>query len=245
MALVTVITGAGSGVGRATAQAFLGAGHRVALLGRRQDALEDTANGHANALVCPCDVTDPDRVTAVFDGIAADAGRIDVLFNNAGSNVAGATIDETSVAEWLHVINVNLTGCFLAARAAFRIMRAQDPQGGRIINNGSVSAYAPRPGSAPYTSSKHAITGLTRSIALDGRPYAIACGQIDIGNALTEMAEKMTRGVPQANGTTAVEPVMAAAEVGTAVLQMAELPLTTNVLFQTIMATNMPFVGRG
>lgn len=245
MSLVAAITGAGSGIGRATATAFLSAGHKVALIGRRAEALEETAAGHTDAMVCPCDVTDAAAVEACFDAIRATHGRVDVLFNNAGTNCPPGSIDDIAVDDWLRVINVNLTGCFLAARAAFRVMRAQEPQGGRIINNGSVSAYAPRPGSAPYTSSKHAITGLTRSIALDGRPYSIACGQIDIGNALTEMAVQMTKGVPQANGEVAVEPVMKAAEVGQAVLQMAELPLGTNVLCQTIMATNMPFVGRG
>lgn len=245
MSLVAAITGAGSGIGRATTQHFLQNGHKVALIGRRQEALAETADGHSNAIICSCDVTDPEQVDATFSRITAEAGRLDVVFNNAGTNCAAGPIDEIAVDDWLQVINVNLTGCFLVARAAFAAMRTQSPQGGRIINNGSVSAYAPRPGSVPYTSSKHAITGLTKTLALDGRPFDIACGQIDIGNALTEMAERMTRGVPQANGDTAVEPVMDANEVARAVLQMAELPLSTNVLSQTIMATKMPFVGRG
>jgi len=196
MALVAAITGAGSGIGRATAHAFLEAGHTVALLGRRAAPLEETAAGHGHALVMPCDVSDEASVDACFDGIATKAGRVDVLFNNAGTNCAPGPIDEISVADWKMVLDVNLTGSFLAARAAFRVMRAQSPQGGRIINNGSVSAYAPRPGSVPYTTTKHAISGLTRTIALDGRPYDIACGQIDIGNALTEMAQKMTPKMP-------------------------------------------------
>lgn len=245
MSKVAVITGAGSGIGRATAEAFMATGYTVALIGRRKDALEETealgTGGHAY----PCDLTDEVSVIAAFDAIVSDHGRVDVLFNNAGNNCKQATIDELSFNDWKTVIDVNLTGAFLAARAAFKQMRAQDPQGGRIINNGSVSAAAPRPGSAPYTASKHAITGLTRTIALDGRPFSIACGQVDIGNALTDMAVKMTKGVPQANGSIEIEPVMKADEVAAAVLNMAELPLTTNILFQTIMATNMPFVGRG
>lgn len=245
MSKVAVITGAGSGIGRSTAVKFMKAGYSVALLGRREDALAETAKLATGGHAYPCDLTDEGQVDATFASIAADLGRVDVLFNNAGNNCKQATIDELSFDDWKSVIDVNLTGSFLAARAAFRQMRAQDPQGGRIINNGSVSAYAPRPGSVPYTSSKHAISGLTRTIALDGRPYSIACGQIDIGNALTDMAVKMTKGVPQANGSIEVEPVMQADEVAQAVLNMADLPLTTNILFQTIMATNMPFVGRG
>lgn len=245
MSKTIVITGAGSGIGRATAQAFLAQGDAVALIGRRKDALEETAGSFSNAQVNPCDIADPAAVETTFAEIQSLNGRIDVLFNNAGNNVNPGTPDEISVEDWLKVINVNLTGAFLCARAAFSAMRKQDPRGGRIINNGSVSAQAPRPGSAPYTASKHAITGLTRSISLDGRPFNIACGQIDIGNALTDMAEKMTRGVPQANGTVAVEPVMKASEVADAVLHMASLPLQTNIQFMTIMATNMPLVGRG
>jgi len=240
-----VVTGAGSGIGRATAQAFLAAGDRVALLGRRAAALAETAQGNPLAQAVPCDVTDEVQVAAAFAAVVAQAGRVDVLFNNAGMSAPVRTIDEMAVEEWLAVVNVNLTGAFLCARAAFAQMRAQAPQGGRIINNGSISAHAPRPGSAAYTASKHAITGLTRSIALDGRVFGIACGQIDIGNALTDMAAKMTRGVPQADGSVRVEPVMDVAEVARAVLHMASLPPGANVLSMTVMATNMPFVGRG
>jgi NAD(P)-dependent dehydrogenase (short-subunit alcohol dehydrogenase family) len=203
-----LITGAGSGIGRATAQAFLAAGWRVGLIGRRADPLAQTANGHAGALILPCDVTNPEQVDAAFETATQDCGRIDALFNNAGTALPATLIDEIQVQDWLHLSNVNITGMFLCARAAFRHMRAQTPMGGRIINNGSISASAPRPGSAPYTMSKHAVTGLTRTLSLDGRPFNIACGQIDIGNALTEMAVPMTKGVPQANGTTAAEPVM-------------------------------------
>ncbi len=245
MKRIAVITGAGSGIGRVTAKAFMDDGYGVALIGRRSEALEETASMGSGGHVFACDLTDEAEVDAQFDAISKTLGRVDVLFNNAGSNCKAGTIDQISFEDWKSVIDVNLTGSFLAARAAFRHMRAQEPQGGRIINNGSVSASAPRPGSAPYTSSKHAITGLTRTIALDGRPFSIACGQIDIGNALTDMAVAMTKGVPQANGEIAVEPVMQAEEVAGAVLNMANLPLSTNVLFQTIMATNMPFVGRG
>ena len=245
MSKIAVVTGAGSGIGRATAHAFLGKGYGVALIGRRRDALEETAADFSNAQCYPCDISNAAEVDKTFQNIADQNGRIDVLFNNAGTNVAAGTPDEISADDWLQVINVNLNGSFFCARAAFKQMRAQDPQGGRIINNGSISAHAPRPGSAPYTTSKHAITGLTRSIALDGRPFSIACGQIDIGNALTEMAVRMTKGVPQANGDIAIEPVMAPEEVADAVLHMAALPLSTNILFQTIMATNMPLVGRG
>ena len=240
-----VVTGAGSGIGRATAQAFLAAGDRVALLGRRADALAQTAAGHPLAQVVPCDVTDESQVAAAFAAVVAQAGRVDVLFNNAGMSAPGRTIDEISLADWLEVVNVNLTGAFLCARAAFAQMRAQEPQGGRIINNGSISAHAPRPGSVPYTATKHAITGLTKTIALDGRPFGIACGQIDIGNALTEMAAPMTRGVPQADGSIKIEAVMDVAEVARAVMHMASLPPGANVLSMTVMATNMPFVGRG
>ncbi|MCL5778107.1 SDR family oxidoreductase [Limibaculum sp. FT325] len=240
-----IVTGAGSGIGRATARAFLAAGWQVGLVGRREAQLAESAAGHAAALILPCDVTDEAAVDAAFGRAAGVWGRLDALFNNAGVNVPGAPIDEIPVADWRHVIEVNLTGAFVAARAAFRIMRAQDPQGGRIINNGSISAHAPRWGSTPYTASKHAITGLTKSIALDGRPFSIACGQIDIGNALTDMAAKMTKGVPQADGSIAIEPVMDVAHVASSVLHMASLPLDANVQFITVMATNMPFVGRG
>ena len=243
-----LITGAGSGVGRATALAFLGAGWGVSLLGRRADALEETAalSGAADlALALPTDVTDEAAVEAAFAAHIDRFGRLDAIFNNAGSGSPPATIDETPVETWRKVVDVNLTASFLCARAAFGQMRRQTPQGGRIINNGSISAHVPRPGSAPYTSTKHAITGLTRTISLDGRPYDICCGQIDIGNAETAMTERMAQGVPQADGSVAVEDRMDVAHVGQAVLQMAELPLESNVQFMTIMATKMPFIGRG
>ena len=243
-----VITGAGSGVGRATALAFLNAGWGVALLSRRADALEETvatATKTEGALSIPTDVTDEDAVTAAFDATAAKFGKVDALFNNAGSGTPPATIDELSVEAWKLVVDVNLTASFLCARQAFKHMRAQSPQGGRIINNGSISAHVPRPGTAAYTSTKHAITGLTRTISLDGRPFNIACGQIDIGNAVSPMTERMTEGVPQADGTTAVEDRMDVDHVAQAALQMVELPLETNVQFMTIMATKMPFIGRG
>ena len=246
---IALVTGAGSGIGRAVALAFLKDGYSVALTGRRRDALDETvaqsgAEGE-RALPVTCDVSDPASVDTLFEQINAQFGRLDVLFNNAGTNVRGKTIDELTPEEWEQVIGVNLSGSFYCARAAFKMMRHQEPQGGRIINNGSVSAHAPRPGSAPYTSSKHAITGLTKSIALDGRPFDIACGQIDIGNALTEMAAPMTKGVPQADGSIAAEAVMDVDHVADMVLHMASLPLESNVQFVTIMATKMPYVGRG
>ena len=245
MSRTILITGAGSGVGRATAQVFLDAGWHVGLVGRRADALEETANGQASAMVLLCDVTDEAQVDDAFGRAAAEWGRVDVLFNNAGVSLKGAPLDEIAVADWRNLIDINLNGAFIAARAAFGIMRHQDPQGGRIINNGSVSAHVPRWGSAAYTASKHAITGLTRTISLDGRPFNIACGQIDIGNALTEMARKMTTGMPQADGSIAVEPVIDVAHVASSVLHMAALPPEANVQFMTVMATNMPFIGRG
>jgi NAD(P)-dependent dehydrogenase (short-subunit alcohol dehydrogenase family) len=240
-----LITGAGSGIGRATAQAFLADGWQVGLVGRRADALERTANGHAAALVLPCDVTDETDVDTAFGKAAQHWGRIDALFNNAGVSLGGAPIDELAVADIRHVLDVNVMGAVIAARAAFGLMRRQDPQGGRIINNGSISAYVPRWGSVAYTTSKHALTGLTRTLSLDGRAFGIACGQIDIGNALTDMAAAMTKGVPQADGSMAVEPVMDVTHVAASVLHMAKLPLDANVQFMTVMATNMPFVGRG
>ena len=240
-----LITGASSGIGRVTARRFLDAGWGVGLLGRREAELREAADGRADALVLPCDVTDEAAVDGAMAAHIDRFGRIDALFNNAGTNAPPAPIDEIAVADWRAVLDVNVHGMFLAARAAFGAMRRQSPQGGRIINNGSVSAYAPRPGSVPYTVSKHAVTGLTRTLSLDGRPYDIACGQIDIGNALTDMAQKMTEGVPQANGEIAVEAVMDAGVVADAVLHMAELPLEANVQFMTVMATKMPFVGRG
>ena len=239
-----LITGAGSGVGRATARAFLDAGWRVGLIGRRRETLEETA-GDGDALVLPCDVTDEGSVETAFARAADHWGRLDALFNNAGVSLGGAPIDELAVADIRRLVEVNVMGAVIAARTAFGLMRRQDPQGGRIINNGSVSAHVPRWGSAPYTLSKHAITGLTRSLSLDGRPFGIACGQIDIGNALTDMVEKMTQGVPQADGSLAAEPVMDVAHVARSVLHMASLPLDANVQFMTVMATNMPYIGRG
>jgi NAD(P)-dependent dehydrogenase (short-subunit alcohol dehydrogenase family) len=240
-----LITGAGSGIGRATAVAFASAGWDVALVGRRRDALEETARLAGNALVLPADVTRPEQVHAAFAETVAKFGRIDALFNNAGRGSRPRTIDETSLEDWQAVLDVNLTGAVLCARAAFGQMRKQSPQGGRIINNGSISAHAPRPGSVPYTVTKHAITGLTKCLSLDGRPFNIACGQIDIGNALTEMAAPIATGVPQANGSIAPEPTMNVDDVAKAVLMMAQLPLASNVQFMTVMATNMPFIGRG
>lgn len=240
-----LITGAGSGVGRATAHAFMNAGWQVGLVGRRAEPLEETATGYDSALVLPCDVTDEGQIDSAFGHAAEQWGRIDALFNNAGVSLGGAPIDELAVADIRNLLEVNVMGAFIAARAAFGQMRRQDPQGGRIINNGSVSAYVPRWGSAPYTASKHAITGLTRSLSLDGRPFGIACGQIDIGNALTDMAAKMTKGVPQADGSLAIEPVMDVAHIAQSVLHMAQLPLDANVQFMTVMATNMPYIGRG
>ena len=240
-----LITGGGSGIGRVTARLFLERGWRVGLIGRRQDALEETAAGNPNALVLPCDVTDPGAVDAAFARAAGEWGRLDVLFNNAGAVLMSKLIDEISIEDWRRVTDVNITGMFLCARAAFRQMRTQDPMGGRIINNGSVSADVPRPGSVPYTVSKHAVTGLTRTLSLDGRPYNIACGQVDVGNALTDMAQAMTKGVPQADGSVKVEPVMDAAEVARAVYHMASMPEGTNIQWLTVMATNMPYIGRG
>ncbi len=240
-----LITGAGSGIGRATAWAFLRAGWHVGLIGRREDALRETAADAPNALVLPCDVTDPAQVDGCFAKAAATFGQINVLFNNAGMSTKAAPIDEIAVEDWLAVSNVNITGMFLCARAAFRQMRHQTPQGGRIINNGSISAHVPRPGSVPYTMSKHAVTGLTRTLGLDGRAFNIACGQIDIGNALTQMAARFQTGVPQADGQIRIEPVMDVDHVATAVLQMAQLPLDINVPFMTIMARDMPYIGRG
>ena len=235
-----VITGASAGIGAACASAFLAAGWRVGLVARRRDALEAVADGHDAAVVLPCDVTDPAAVDAAFDGFAAQAGRLDVLFNNAGSFGRAASIDELGVDEWRQVVDVNLHGMFLCARAAFRIMRAQDPQGGRIINNGSISAHAPRPHSVAYTTTKHAITGLTKSLSLDGRAHDIACGQIDIGNARTELLEGIIAATPDNP-----PPTMDVADVARAVMQMASLGPEANVQFMTIMANKMPFVGRG
>lgn len=238
---VIVITGASAGIGAATARRFLDEGWQVAMLARRTGTMPQGPN----ALPLACDVTDEDQVEAAFAATVARFGRVDVLFNNAGRLTPAALIDETPVAEWRAMVDVNLTGMFLCARAAFGQMRRQSPQGGRILNNGSISAHAPRPGSVAYTSTKHAITGLTKTLALDGRPFGIAAGQIDIGNARTELAARIAQGVPQADGAIRPEPMMEVADVAEAVLFMARQPPGTNVPFLTVMATNMPFVGRG
>ncbi|MFK7945748.1 MAG: SDR family oxidoreductase [Paracoccaceae bacterium] len=247
MAQTAIVTGAGTGVGRAAALALLGVGWNVAIVGRREALLQETADlaTDGTAMLCPCDVTDWPGVEALTKDVATRFGHLDLLFNNAGAGVPPKTIDEMSVEDWRLVVDVNLNGAFYCAKAAFAQMRAQSPQGGRIINNGSISAHVPRPGSAPYTATKHAITGLTRTLSLDGRAYNIACGQIDIGNAETPMTERMAEGVPQADLSIAVEPRMDVAHVGKAVLDMASMPLESNVQFMTIMATKMPFIGRG
>lgn len=246
---IALVTGAGSGIGRAVALALQGAGWSVVLAGRRAGALEETmaaaASGGGAMLPVPTDVTDPVAVDALFARIRDTFGRLDLLFNNAGAAAEPLPMDELPVETWRAVVDVNLTGAFLCARAAMALMKAQEPRGGRIINNGSISAHAPRPNSAPYTATKHAITGLTKCIALDGRAFDIACGQIDIGNAETELAAPMKTGVPQANGTIAPEPMMDVADVARSVLYMASLPAEANALFLTVMATKMPFVGRG
>ena len=245
---IALITGAGSGIGRASALALAAKDWRLALVGRREEALRETAamSGLSadDLLVLPTDVGDEGAVEAAFDMVAGYFGRLDLLFNNAGGG-APVPIDELPVAQWNRVVAVNLTGAFLCARAAFRLMKAQDPRGGRIINNGSISAHAPRPNSAPYTATKHAITGLTKSLSLDGRAFDIACGQIDIGNAATDLTARMAGGVPQANGDVVPEPVMDVKHVADAVVYMAGLPLDANVLSLTVMASKMPFVGRG
>jgi NAD(P)-dependent dehydrogenase (short-subunit alcohol dehydrogenase family) len=246
---VALVTGAGSGIGKAVAVAFLQEGYRVALAGRRQELLAQAASEagvpEKQALIVPTDVRDPVAVRALFAKTKEAFGRLDVLFNNAGISAGGALLEDLSYEQWQAVVDTNLTGPFLCTQEAFKIMKNQAPRGGRIINNGSISATAPRPNSAPYTATKHAITGLTKSTALDGRKYDIACGQIDIGNALTDATARMTQGVPQPNGTVAAEPVMDVQHVARAVLYMASLPLDANVLFMTVMATKMPFVGRG
>ena len=242
-----LVTGAGSGVGRSAALALAADGYRVVVAGRRADALEETismSNG-ADVFAVPTDVSQADSVAALFSAIGQRFGRLDVLFNNAGGNVPSTNFGDLTTEQWLSVVGVNLNGAFMVAHAAFRMMREQSPQGGRIINNGSISAHAPRPGSAPYTATKHAITGLTKTISLDGRRFDIACGQIDIGNAATPMTARMAKGVPQANGTMEVEPTMAVDNVGATIRFMAGLPLDANVQFVTVMATKMPFVGRG
>ncbi|TWP54325.1 SDR family oxidoreductase [Lentzea tibetensis] len=241
---VAVVTGAGSGVGRAVAETLLYAGYRVALAGRRRETLEETAKGDG-VLVVPTDVTDEASVKALFDATLAEWGRIDVLFNNAGTNVPATPVEDFTVEQWTKVVDTNLTGVFLCAREAFRVMRDQDPQGGRIINNGSISATTPRPNAIAYNATKHAVTGITKSLSLEGRRYGIACGQIDIGNAATPMTERMSQGVMQANGTKAPEPTMDVQNVADAVRYMAGLPLNANVQFMTVMATTMPFIGRG
>jgi NAD(P)-dependent dehydrogenase (short-subunit alcohol dehydrogenase family) len=246
---IALVTGAGSGIGRAASLALQEAGYSVVLAGRRVTQLEETVararSGGGKMLTVPTDVSQPDSVRALFAATREAFGRLDVLFNNAGSGTPAIPMEELTYEQWSTVVGVNLTGAFLCAQEAIRMMKAQDPRGGRIINNGSISAHVPRPQSAPYTATKHAITGLTRSISLDCRNYDIACSQIDIGNAVTEMTERMTAGVPQANGAKMVEPRMEVRHVAEAILFMANLPLDANVQFITIMATQMPFIGRG
>ncbi|MFN7645271.1 MAG: SDR family oxidoreductase [Burkholderiales bacterium] len=246
---VALVTGAGSGVGRAAALALLDDGYRVVLSGRRAEPLQqviaESGVDAARALAVPTDVTDPASVAALFDRTVQVFGRLDLLFNNAGVGAPAINLEDLTLAQWQATVNTNLTGPFLCTQHAFRIMKAQTPRGGRIINNGSISAHVPRPNSAPYTSTKHAITGLTRSTSLDGRKYDIACGQIDIGNAHTPMAARMADGVPQADGSIKPEPLMDVAHVGSTIRYMASLPLDANVQFVTVMATKMPFIGRG
>lgn len=246
---VAIVTGAGSGIGRAISMALLKNGYRVALAGRRIEKLEqvirDAQVDATQALAHRCDVTDTSEVTKLFQGTIDSFGRLDLLFNNAGTNIPPVPMEEVTIEQWRSVMDTNLTGAFYCTQEAFKIMKNQEPSGGRIINNGSISAHTPRPFSAPYTASKHAITGLTKSTALDGRKYNIACGQIDIGNALTDMAQKMQTGVPQADGSRAIEPTMDVAHVAEAFLMMANLPLDANVPSLMVMATAMPYVGRG
>ena len=246
---VAMVTGAGSGIGRASALALLDAGYHLVLAGRRVDALNETATLAgalgANALAVPTDATDPVAVKALFAATHARFGRLDVLFNNAGTGAPAIPMDELTFEQWKAVVDINLTAVFLCTQQAFKLMKSQTPRGGRIINNGSISAYAPRPFSAPYTATKHAITGLTKSTSLDGRAHDIACSQIDIGNAASDMTNRMTTGVPQANGSMMVEPRMDLKHVADAVVHMASLPLEANIQFMTVMATKMPYVGRG
>jgi len=246
---IALVTGAGSGIGKHSALALMRAGWDVALAGRRREALEETAalgkDTGARALVVPADVADQASVKALFAKVKAEFGRLDFLFNNAGVNAPGIPIEDMSLEQWKYVVDINLTGLFLCAQEAIRIMKAQDPRGGRIVNNGSISAHAPRPNSGPYTATKHAVTGLTKSLALDCRKHDIACGQIDIGNAATDMAARMAKGVPQANGEVAIEPLMDVESVADTIVHMAALPPGSNLLFATVMATKMPFVGRG
>jgi NAD(P)-dependent dehydrogenase (short-subunit alcohol dehydrogenase family) len=244
-----VVTGAGTGIGKAAATALVQNGYRVAFAGRRREPLEaaiaQAKASEGQALAVPTNVADPASVAALFAEVKSRFGRLDVLFNNAGVGAPGVNMEELTFEQWKNVVDINLTGVFLCTQEAIRIMKDQSPRGGRIINNGSISAHAPRPNSAPYTSTKHAVTGLTKSTSLDGRKYDIACCQIDIGNARTDLAARMASGVPQANGTIAVEPLMDVAHVASAIVYMASLPLDANVQFMTIMATKMPFVGRG
>jgi len=246
---VAIVTGAGTGIGRAVAVELLGEGYSVALAGRREDLLADTARSSQapaeRALIVPTDVADPDSVRSLFDRTYDAFGRLDLLFNNAGVAAPGVPLEDLSLDQWRRVVDTNLNGAFYCTQHAFRLMKSQTPRGGRIINNGSISASVPRPRSAPYTATKHAITGLTKSTSLDGRAYDIACGQIDIGNAATDLTARMSKGVPQANGEIAVEPVMDVRHVARAVVYMASLPLEANVQFMTVMATKMPFIGRG
>jgi NAD(P)-dependent dehydrogenase (short-subunit alcohol dehydrogenase family) len=245
---VAIVTGGGTGVGKAAALALLADGWNVAIAGRRKEPLDQVAsqaNAAGRTLAVPTDVTDPASVEALFDAAVSAWGRVDLLFNNAGMGLSAAPLEDITNDDWKRVVDTNLNGMFYGIRQAFRVMKAQSPRGGRIINNGSISAHAPRPHSIAYTSTKHAVTGLTKAASLDGRKYDIAVGQIDIGNAMTDLAAKMAKGVPQANGDIAVEPLMDAGIVGQSILYMANLPLEANVLFHTVMATKMPFVGRG
>jgi NAD(P)-dependent dehydrogenase (short-subunit alcohol dehydrogenase family) len=248
-AKAAIVTGAGSGIGRAVSLALLADGWSVGLAGRRAEALAETAalagDAEGRVLACPTDVADPASVAALFEAVQGRYGRLDLLFNNAGTGAPPVPLEELSIDHWKRVVDINLTGAFLCTQAAFRLMKSQDPRGGRIINNGSISAHVPRPRSVAYTATKHAITGLTRSTSLDGRAYGIACGQIDIGNAGTDMTRAMSKGVMQADGSIAAEPVMDVKAVADAVLYMAGLPLEANVQFMTVMATDMPFIGRG
>ena len=245
---IAIVTGGGSGIGKAAALALLGDGWRVALAGRRKEPLEEVvaqANAGDRALAVPTDVSDPASVEALFAATVKAWGRVDLLFNNAGIGLGGALLEDITIEDWKRVVDTNLNGMFYGIREAFRVMKSQTPMGGRIINNGSISAHAPRPNSVAYTATKHAVTGLTKTASLDGRKYDIAVGQIDIGNAMTDLAARMAKGVPQANGEIAIEPLMDVNIVGQSILYMANLPLEANVLFHTVMATKMPFVGRG
>ncbi|HVE52378.1 MAG TPA: SDR family oxidoreductase [Ramlibacter sp.] len=243
---VAIVTGGGTGIGRAAALALLGGGWRVVVAGRRAEPLQEVASqGEGRGLAVPTDMTDPDAVRKLFDETVNAFGRVDLLFNNAGRGLPAAPLEDMSIADWKSVVDTNLNGMFYGIQNAFRVMKSQQPMGGRIINNGSISAHAPRPHSIAYTATKHAVTGLTKTASLDGRRYNIAVGQIDIGNAMTDLAARMAKGVPQANGEIAVEPLMDVEIVGKSILYMASLPLEANILFHTVMATKMPFVGRG